>query len=207
MTWLDPTLLEFAWIELLETNKSVTVEELAEMIFGSVAPVETYCAHLLLSIDEIYFTVLDSKGSSSVYGPRPTVQVEEMKRRILAKEAADKEFNEFLELLKSAKAMPPRGKPSKSSWKVEKKIWYRIEFLEAFAIDASKDDAQRNTAGAILKAMGLAKTAASVVNIRTDFPEKTLLAAEKLLLESPDPDRDDRIDMSDTSEGICNGCG
>ncbi|KAI3768119.1 hypothetical protein L2E82_18551 [Cichorium intybus] len=111
----------------------------------AVAPVESYCAHLLLSRDEIYFTVLDSKGSSSVYDPRP---VEEMKRRILAKEAADKEFNEFLELLKSAKAMPQRGKPSKSSWKVEEKIWYRIEFLEAFAIDASKDDAQRNTAGA-----------------------------------------------------------
>ncbi|KAI3514453.1 hypothetical protein L1887_12865 [Cichorium endivia] len=213
---LDPTLLEFAWIELLETNKSVTVEELAEMIFGSAAPVESYCAHLLLSRDEIYFTVLDSKGSSSVYGPRPTVQVEEMKRRILAKEAADKEFNEFLELLKSAKAMPPRGKPSKSSWKVEEKIWYRIESLEAFAIDACKDDAQRNTAGAILKAMGLAKTAASAVNllidigyfpvhvnldllklnIRTNFPDKTLSAAEKLLLESPDPDRDDRIDLT-----------
>ncbi|KAI3783120.1 hypothetical protein L2E82_13182 [Cichorium intybus] len=127
---------------------TITVEELAEMIFGSVAPVESYCAHLLLSRDEIYFTVLDSKGSSSVYDPRPTVQVEEMKRRILAKEAADKEFNEFLELLKSAKAMPQRGKPSKSSWKVEEKIWYRIEFLEAFAIDASKDDAQRNTVGA-----------------------------------------------------------
>ncbi|KAI3750465.1 hypothetical protein L2E82_21102 [Cichorium intybus] len=27
----DSTLLEFAWIELLETNKSVTVEELAEV--------------------------------------------------------------------------------------------------------------------------------------------------------------------------------
>lgn len=27
----DPALLEFAWIELLETNKSVTVEELAEV--------------------------------------------------------------------------------------------------------------------------------------------------------------------------------
>lgn len=27
----DPTLLEFAWIELLDSNKSVTVEELAEV--------------------------------------------------------------------------------------------------------------------------------------------------------------------------------
>ncbi|KAI3710321.1 hypothetical protein L2E82_40099 [Cichorium intybus] len=98
--------------KLLETNKSVTVEELAEMIFGSAAPVESYCAHLLLSRDEIYFVVLHSKGSYSVYATKTLLlienpKVEEMKRRIFANDAADKEFNEFLELLKSAKAMPP----------------------------------------------------------------------------------------------------
>lgn len=45
------------------------------MIFGSAEPLESYCAHLLLSKDDIYFTVLESKGSFSVYGPRPVVQV------------------------------------------------------------------------------------------------------------------------------------
>ena len=45
------------------------------MIFGSAEPLESYCAHLLLSEDEIYFTVIESKGSFSVYGPRPAVQV------------------------------------------------------------------------------------------------------------------------------------
>lgn len=45
------------------------------MIFGSVEPLECYCAHLLLSKDEIYFTVLETKGSRSIYGPRPTSQV------------------------------------------------------------------------------------------------------------------------------------
>ncbi|XP_071721328.1 ribonuclease II, chloroplastic/mitochondrial isoform X2 [Rutidosis leptorrhynchoides] len=213
---LDPTLLEFAWIELLESNKSVTVEELAEMIFGSVDPVASYCAHLLLSKDEIYFTVLDSKGSSSVYGPRSTVQVEEMKRRMLAKEAADKEFDEFIQLLKSAKAKPSRGKPSKCSWKSDQKIWQRIETLEAFALDACKDDGQKNTAGAILKAMGLARTSDLAVNllidigyfpvhvnldllkfnIRTSYPDHILSAAERILQESPDPDKDDRVDLT-----------
>lgn len=33
----DPSLLECAWIELLEKNKRVTVEELAEVYFLSVA--------------------------------------------------------------------------------------------------------------------------------------------------------------------------
>uniref|UniRef100_A0A2N9J2N7 Uncharacterized protein n=1 Tax=Fagus sylvatica TaxID=28930 RepID=A0A2N9J2N7_FAGSY len=63
---LDPALLEFAWVELLEKNKSVTTEELAEMIFGSVEPLESYCAHLLLSKDEIYFSVLETKGLSEL---------------------------------------------------------------------------------------------------------------------------------------------
>lgn len=95
----DPALLEFAWVELVEKNKSVTAEELAEvwnslgvqfldpcfdvlqwpfilqMIFGTTEPLESYCAHLLLSKDEIYFSVLETKGSRSLYGPRPAEQV------------------------------------------------------------------------------------------------------------------------------------
>lgn len=31
----DPTLLEFAWVELLEKNKSVTAEELAEVLYDA----------------------------------------------------------------------------------------------------------------------------------------------------------------------------
>lgn len=162
-----------------------------------------------------------------------------MKRRMLAKEAADKEFNKFIQLLKSAKAMPSRGKPSECSWKGDEKIWHRIESLEAFAIDACKDDGQKNTAGAvillyslcfviseilekvtltlvfyaliyqILKAMGLARTSDLAVqllidigyfpvhvnldllkfNIRTNYPDHILSAAERLLQESPDPDK------------------
>lgn len=45
------------------------------MIFGSVESLECYCAHLLLSEDEIYFTVLETKGSRSIYGPRSAEQV------------------------------------------------------------------------------------------------------------------------------------
>ncbi|XP_039689943.1 ribonuclease II, chloroplastic/mitochondrial isoform X2 [Medicago truncatula] len=72
---MDPSLLEFAWFELHEKNKSVTVEEMAEIIFGRVEPLESYSAHLLLSKDEIYFTILESKGLRCVYGPRPSEQI------------------------------------------------------------------------------------------------------------------------------------
>lgn len=46
------------------------------MIFGSMEPLECYCAHVMLSEDEVYFTVLETKGSRSIYGPRPAVQVQ-----------------------------------------------------------------------------------------------------------------------------------
>ncbi|KAL6987632.1 hypothetical protein U1Q18_013379 [Sarracenia purpurea var. burkii] len=153
----DPSLLECAWVELLEENKPVMVNELAEMIFGSAEPLESYCAHILLSKDEIYFTVLESKGSSSVYGPRSAMQVAELLRRKLAKEAAEKEFQEFVQLLKSVKKMPSHAKPSKSSWDVEEKIRHRIKSLEAYAIDASENDDQKKTAGMLDDALSATK--------------------------------------------------
>ncbi|XP_020535861.1 ribonuclease II, chloroplastic/mitochondrial isoform X2 [Jatropha curcas] len=213
---LDPSLLEFAWVELLEKNKSVTPEELAEMIFGIAEPLESYCAHLLLSKDEIYFTVLETKGSRSLYGPRPTTQVEELMRRKLAKEASEKDLQEFVKLLTSARTMPSNAKPSKSSWMVEEKIQRKIESLEAYAIDACKNDDQRKTAGMILKAMGMAKTASSAVNllidigyfpfhlnldmlklnIRTDHSDEIITAAENLLSASDDLDKINRQDLT-----------
>ncbi|OIT01160.1 PREDICTED: ribonuclease II, chloroplastic/mitochondrial [Nicotiana attenuata] len=213
---LDTALLEFAWNELVEKNKSVTVQELAEMIFGSAEPLESYCAHLLLSRDEVYFTVLESKGLSPVYGPRTATQVGEFLRRKLAKEAAEKEFEELIQLLRSAKKLPPHDKPPRSSWKTEEKIWHKIESLEAFAIDACKNDDQKRTAGMILKAMGLAKTSSAAVNllidigyfpvhvnldllklnIPTDHRDEILSVAESILSSPTDLDEADRVDLT-----------
>ncbi|XP_028957017.1 ribonuclease II, chloroplastic/mitochondrial isoform X1 [Malus domestica] len=213
---LDPALLEFAWVELLEKNKRVTAEELAEMIFGTVEPLECYCAHLLLSEDEVYFTVLETKGSRSIYGPRPASQVEELLCRKLAKEAAEKELQEFKQLLKSAKAMPLDAKPLKSSWLVEEKTRHKIESLEAYAIDACTIDDQRKTAGTILRTMGMVKTASSALNllidigyfpvhvnlellklnIRTDHSDEVISSAERLLSGSSDSDEIERRDLT-----------
>lgn len=146
-TNLDPSLLEFAWVELLEKNKSVTVQELAEMIFGCAEPLESYCAHILLSKDDIYFIVLETKGPFSIYGPRPAVQVKELLQRKLAKEAAEKEFQDFIHLLQSAKGMPQHSKPPKASWRTEDKVWHKIEALESYAIDDCRNDDQKKTAG------------------------------------------------------------
>ncbi|KAF3776411.1 Ribonuclease II [Nymphaea thermarum] len=45
-----------------------------QIIYGATEPLESYCAHLLLSKDEIYFRVLESKGYCPVYGRRPVQQ-------------------------------------------------------------------------------------------------------------------------------------
>ncbi|KAL8480354.1 hypothetical protein ACS0TY_027046 [Phlomoides rotata] len=139
---LDP-----AWIELVERNKSTTVEELAEMIFGSSEPLESYSAHLLLSKDDIYFTTLETKGSYSVYGPRSAVQVEELTQRKHAKDAAERELEEFVNLLKSARDMPLHAKPPKSVWSSEEKNWTKIESLKAYAIDNFINEDEKRTAG------------------------------------------------------------
>ena len=80
-------------------------------------------------------------------------QVEELQRKKLAKEAAEKELQEFVDLLKSAKAMPLKSKPPKSSWTAEEKTRYKVESLESYAIDDCVDDEQRKTAGMVTPLM------------------------------------------------------
>lgn len=75
--------------------------------------------------------------------------MEEQIRRKLAREAAEKEIEEFVQLLTSAKLMPYPAKPRKSSWLTEEKIRKKIESLECYAIDACKNDEQRKLAGVV----------------------------------------------------------
>ncbi|XP_057534015.1 ribonuclease II, chloroplastic/mitochondrial-like isoform X2 [Amaranthus tricolor] len=213
---LDPSLLELAWAELLEKNKSVTPEELAEMIYGIAEPLESYCAHLLLSTDEIYFSTPESKGYCSVYTPRPTNQVEELHRRKLIKQAAEKKLQEFLQLLHQAKSRPIDAKPPRSSWILEERIHDLIEALVAYAVAEVCSDSQKRTAETILTAMGFAKTASSALNllidigyfpvhvnldllkldIRTNHSEDVVAAAEELLSDSCDIDQIRRKDLT-----------
>jgi exoribonuclease-2 len=134
--------------------------------------------------------------------------VEELLRRKLAKEAAEKEMEEFVQLIKSAKALPLDAKPSKDSWLMEEKVKRKIESLQAYAVDAC-DDEQRRTAGNILKAMGFSKTSSAALKIlinigyfpvhvnldlyrydvRIRYTEEVLSAAEELLVDCPDSDK------------------
>lgn len=74
----------------------------------------------------------------------------ELSRRKLAKQSSEKELEEFVCLLMSAKAMPPHSKPSISSWMVEDKVKRKIQCLEAYALDMLESDEQRKTAGNVI---------------------------------------------------------
>lgn len=66
------------------------------------------------------------------------------------KEVADKEFEEFVQLLKSARGMPQHAKPLKFSWGVKENVWNKIQALQAYAIDACKNDDQMTASKVIL---------------------------------------------------------
>ncbi|XP_062225700.1 ribonuclease II, chloroplastic/mitochondrial-like [Phragmites australis] len=211
---LDPTVLECAWMELSEKDKSITVEEFAEIVYGTKESLESYCAHFLLSRDIVYFVKVESRDYS-IYQPRPPAQVEELLRRKLAKEAAEKELEEFVHLLKSAKALPLDSKPPKDSWLMEEKVRKKIEALQAYTVDAC-DDGQRRLAGNILKAMGFTRTSSAALkllinvgyfpvhvnldifryDVRIRYNEEVLSAAEELLADCPDSDMHIRKDLS-----------
>jgi hypothetical protein len=57
---------------------------------------ESYCAHVFLSQDEVYFSVGESKSFSLVYESRSTSQMEEFLQRKKVKEASQKELETFI---------------------------------------------------------------------------------------------------------------
>lgn len=71
-------------------------------------------------------------------------------QRKQAKLASEKEHEDFIQLLMSARASAITDKPPKCSWKMDEKIWSKIESLEAYAIDACKSDEEKKTAGKVM---------------------------------------------------------
>ncbi|CAD6235987.1 unnamed protein product [Miscanthus lutarioriparius] len=212
---LDPTVLECAWMELSEKDKSITVEEFAEIVYGTKESLESYCAHLLLSFVKGRSIFCQGREQRLLHVPTSFTYSEELLRRKLAKEAAEKELEEFVHLLKSAKELPVESKPPKTSWLVEEKVRQKIEALQAYAVDAC-DDEQRRLAGNILKAMGFTRTSSAALkllinvgyfpvhinldlfryDVRIRYTDEVLSAAEELLVDSPDADMRIRKDLS-----------
>lgn len=70
-------------------------------------------------------------------------------RRKHAKEAAERELEEFVNLLRSARDTPLHAKPPKSMWSSEEKNQIKIEILQAYAIDDCRNEDEKKTAGMV----------------------------------------------------------
>lgn len=78
------------------------------------------------------------------------IKVEELLGRKLAKETAEKELQEFIQLLYSAKARPLDAKLPRSSWISEDRIRDRIDALAAYAVDTFCSESQKRTAQTVI---------------------------------------------------------
>ena len=70
-------------------------------------------------------------------------------RRKLVKEAAERELEEFVNLLRSARDALFHEKPPKSMWSSEEKNQTKIEILQAYAIDDCRNEDEKKTAGMV----------------------------------------------------------
>ncbi len=95
--YIDPSSLEVAWEILSEEGKSVTPEEMAQLLFSQKNPVLVYAAHSLLTEDKIYF-----KRKGENYEPRPPSQVEEIKHQLDVEQQRQREKEGFLNRLQQA---------------------------------------------------------------------------------------------------------
>ena len=128
-SFLDPSSLEVAWEILIEEGKkTVTPQQMAELLFSDQSPVPCYAAHSLLSQDKIYF-----KQKSDCYEPRPTGQVEEIKHQLEVQEQKNREKEEFIVHLRQALA------GEKIEWTDGDRI--RLESIEKLALQP--DNASR----------------------------------------------------------------
>ncbi len=119
--YLDPSSLEVAWEILVEENRAVTPEEMAELLFSEQSDVLCYAAHNLLSQDKIYFK---KKGNS--YEPRPASQVAEIKHQLEVQEQRNREKEEFFVHLQQALA------GEKIEWSESDRT--RLETIEKLAL-------------------------------------------------------------------------
>ena len=138
-SFLDPSSLEVAWEILTEEGKTVTPQQMAELLFSDQSPVSCYAAHFLLSQDKMYF-----KQKSDCYEPRPTAQVEEIKHQLEVQEQKNQEKEEFVVHLRQALA------GEKIEWSDGDRI--RLESIEKLALQP--DNTSSRTAQEILTEAG-----------------------------------------------------
>lgn len=212
----DPTLLEIAWEETLARNKTVDIEELALILYGSTTPEKCYSAYRLLSSNPVYFKCKDD-GYSPIYEPRPLSQVKELQLQQSREALAHKELEEFVTYMKSVIQLPCGERPTQSSWTLKEEFKTQLAALKAFALESCNSSEQKETATQVLEALGVCKSPAAALSVmiqmgyfathenidllrldlRIEFPSETLAETEAIKSQHPyDLDKDRRVDLT-----------
>lgn len=88
--FIDPESLEVAWEFLVEEGLGVAPPEMAMLLFSEKSPAQCYAAYYLLSEDKLYF-----KQKGSIYEPRSTNQVAELKHQLEVARERETQQKEF----------------------------------------------------------------------------------------------------------------
>lgn len=160
----DPILLEIAWEEMVSSDKTVNIEELALILYGSAAPEKCYSAYRLLATNPVYFKCKDD-GYSRKYEPRSLAQVKELQFQKSQEANAYKGITDFADHLKSLMQLPFDERPTRSCWDSKEAFQTYLESLRAFALEMCKSPELKNTAIQVLEVLKVNKTPASVVNL------------------------------------------
>ncbi len=95
--YLDPSSLEVAWELLVEDGETITLDQMANLLFSESAAPHCYAAYCLLSDDKFYF-----KQKGDAYEPRTTAQVAERKHQMEVEGLKAKGQQEFLTRVEQA---------------------------------------------------------------------------------------------------------
>lgn len=200
--YLDPSSLEVAWEILVEDGTSVSVGEMAMLLFSEQSASVCYAAYYLLSEDKLYF-----KQKGDRYEPRSRNLVEELKHQLQVAGQRKRESEEFLTRVQQALS------GESVEWQSSDRT--RLEALEKFASlgeEASGRSLAQETLVALerpntpqvafdlLVQMGLWSTHENLFlrrsQIPVNFATKVLEVAQQRI-EFPPPDADtNRLDLT-----------
>jgi exoribonuclease II len=154
--YLDPDSLEVAWEILIEDNKSVTPDDLANLLFSKISAATSYASYWLLSNDKLYF-----KQKGDRYEPRPAAQVAELKHQANAAQQRQLEAEAFIRKMQDRIA----GNVEVQWTKQER---HRLESLERYALNG-EEATDKSAAQEILVSAKRSKSDVSAFQLLVDL--------------------------------------
>ncbi|KAH7387670.1 hypothetical protein KP509_16G035800 [Ceratopteris richardii] len=164
----DPALLEIAWEELLSDDKTVDIEQLALILYGSAAPEKCYSAYKLVNSNPIYLKCKED-GYSFRFEPRSAAQVKELQSQQTRQEIARRKLVEFVDFVKTVMQLSFDERPTRDFWDSKDEFRTYLESLRAFSLEICKSSDEKTMALQLLDELRMNRTASSALNLLTQI--------------------------------------